>query len=148
MPGDDLDRFVAAQSVNYDDALAELRAGAKRSHWSWYVFPQLQGLGSSPMSQRYAISGLAHARAFLGHPLLGPRLRECVAAMNAHAGRDAAAILGAVDARKFHSCLTLFAQVAPPGSPFHTGLDKYFAGSQDAATLALLARQAPLPRGL
>ncbi len=134
----DLARFVAAQSSNYADALAELRAGCKRTHWSWYVLPQLAGLGASAMSVRYAISGLAEARAYLAHPLLGARLRECVAAMNGHDGLAAAAILGEVDALKFHSCITLFAQVAEPGSPFHEALARYFAGVPDAATLALL----------
>jgi uncharacterized protein (DUF1810 family) len=134
----DLARFVAAQSANYADALAELRAGRKRTHWSWYVLPQLAGLGASPMSVRYAISGLAEARAYLAHPLLGARLRECVVAMNGHEGLTAAAVLGEVDARKFHSCITLFARVAEPGSPFHAALDRYFAGVPDAATLSLL----------
>ena len=134
----DLARFVAAQSSNYADALAELRAGCKRTHWSWYVLPQLAGLGASAMSVRYAISGLAEARAYLAHPLLGARLRECVAAMNGPDGLAAAAILGEVDALKCHSCITLFAQVAEPGSPFHEALARYFAGVPDAATLALL----------
>jgi uncharacterized protein (DUF1810 family) len=134
----DLARFVTAQSANYADALAELRAGRKRTHWSWYVLPQLAGLGASAMSVRYAISGLAEARAYLAHPLLGARLRECVVAMNGHEGLTAAAVLGEVDARKFHSCITLFAQVAEPCSPFHAALDRYFAGVPDAATLSLL----------
>ena len=112
----DLDRFLEAQAANYGQALAELRAGRKRSHWSWYVLPQIRGLGSSPLSVRYAISGLAEAGAYLDHPVLGARLRECVAAMNDNAGSDAAAILGGIDARKFRSCLTLFAQVAEAGS--------------------------------
>lgn len=134
----DLARFVAAQSINYADALAELRAGRKRTHWSWYVLPQLAGLGASAMSVRYALAGLAEARAYLAHPLLGARLRACVAAMNGHEGITAATILGEVDARKFHSCITLFAQVAEPGSPFHEALDRYFAGVSDVATLSLL----------
>ena len=134
----DLDRFVAAQSATYADALAELRAGCKRTHWSWYVLPQLAGLGSSAISVRYAIAGPDEARAYLAHPLLGARLRECVAAMNRHEGTAAAAILGEVDARKFHSCATLFAQVAEPGSCFHEALARYFAGVPDAATLARL----------
>lgn len=135
----DLIRFVAAQSSNYASALAELRAGRKRTHWSWYVLPQFAGLGSSAMSVRYAIAGLAEARAYLAHPLLGARLRECVAALNGHEGIAAAAILGEVDARKFHSCITLFVQVAEPGSPFHEALRRFFAGVPDAATLSLLA---------
>jgi uncharacterized protein (DUF1810 family) len=138
----DLDRFVQAQAAHYADALAELRAGRKRTHWSWYVLPQIAGLGASAMSVRYALSGLAEARAYLAHPLLGTRLRECVAAMTIHAGRSAAAILGDIDALKFHSCVTLFARVAEPDSPFHRALAQYFAGTPDAATLAILARQA------
>ena len=141
-PPDDpfgLHRFVEAQSVNYADALAELRAGHKRTHWSWYVFPQLRGLGSSAMSVRYAIASLAEAGAYLAHPVLGPRLRACVEAMNIHASRDAADMLGEVDARKFHSCITLFSRVAEPGSPFHTALARFFGGAPDAATLGLLA---------
>ena len=136
----DLSRFVQAQAANYGQALAELRAGRKTTHWSWYVLPQIRGLGSSAMSVRYAISGTDEARAYLAHPLLGPRLRECVDAMNAHPGADAAAILGDIDARKFHSCVTLFSQVAEPGSPFHLALAKYFSGEQDRATSGLLAR--------
>ena len=136
----DLSRFVQAQAANYGQALAELRAGRKTTHWSWYVLPQLRGLGSSAMSVRYAISGIDEARAYLAHPLLGPRLRECVEAMNAQPGANAAAVLGAIDARKFHSCVTLFAQVAEAGSPFHVALTKYFSGAQDRATLGLLAR--------
>jgi len=138
----DLVRFVEAQAANYAQALAELRAGRKRSHWSWYVLPQIRGLGSSPMSVRYAISGLDEAKAYLDHPILGARLRECVAAMNAHPGSSAAAILGDIDAKKFHSCVTLFAQVSEQASLFHGALAKYFSGAGDQATLAILARQA------
>ena len=94
------------------------------------------------MSVRYAISCLAEAREYLAHPVLGSRLRECVVAMNTHSGRSAATILGEIDAHKFHSCITLFAQIAEPGSPFHEAVATYFSGSQDSATLAILARQA------
>jgi uncharacterized protein (DUF1810 family) len=135
-----LERFVKAQAQNYEEALAELRAGQKRSHWSWYVFPQIRGLGSSEMSMRYAISGEAEAKAYLGHPVLGPRLRETVAAMNAQKGMSAADILGPVDAQKFHSCLTLFAAVSPDGSLFHDALTKYFSGVPDRNTLDKLTR--------
>ena len=138
----DLGRFVQAQTENYQDALAELHAGRKRTHWSWYVFPQIQGLGSSAISVRYAISSLEEAQAFLAHPVLGSRLRECVAAMNSHTDRSAAAILGEIDARKFHSCITLFVHVSDSGSAFHRALAKYFSGLHDSATLALLAQQA------
>jgi uncharacterized protein (DUF1810 family) len=138
----DLQRFVEAQAANYADAIAELRAGRKRTHWSWYVLPQIHGLGTSPMSVRYAISGQPEAKAYLDHPVLGARLRECVAALNAHDGLTAAAILGDIDARKLHSCLTLFASVGEAGSPFHDALDRYFAGAPDPATVAILAGQA------
>jgi uncharacterized protein (DUF1810 family) len=133
-----LDRFVKAQAAIYQEALAELRAGQKRTHWSWYVLPQIRGLGSSEMSVRYAISGADEARAYLNHPVLGARLRECVAAINAHQGLSAADILGSVDAQKFHSCATLFASVSGDGSPFHTALGKYFSGVRDRNTLARL----------
>jgi uncharacterized protein (DUF1810 family) len=136
-----LRRFVQAQTENYEDALAELRAGKKRTHWSWYVFPQIQGLGASAMSVRYAISNLEEAKAFLAHPVLGSRLRECVATMNSHSDRSAAAILGEIDARKFQSCITLFVHVSEPGSAFHRALAKYFSGLKDPATLVLLAQQ-------
>ena len=137
----DLNRFVEAQAANYGEALAELRAGLKRTHWSWYVLPQIQGLGSSPMSVRYAISGLPEARAYMSHPILGARLRECVTAINAHQGLSAVDILGSVDAKKLHSCLTLFCSVSSEGSPFHQALAKYFAAAPDPNTLAILASQ-------
>jgi uncharacterized protein (DUF1810 family) len=135
----DLDRFVQAQRENYSAALAELRAGRKRTHWSWYIIPQLRGLGSSSMSVRYAISGVLEAKAYLAHPILGVRLVECVAAINQHTGTKPEAILGNIDARKFHSCVTLFAQVSERGSVFHQALTTHFAGKEDQATLALLA---------
>ena len=138
----DLDRFVTAQAENYEEALAELRAGQKHTHWSWYVLPQIRGLGSSEMSVRYAISGAPEAEAYLSHRVLGPRLLECVAAINAHRSLSAADILGPVDAQKFHSCATLFAAVSAEGSPFHAALDKYFSGVRDRNTVAILARQA------
>ena len=137
----DLKRFVQAQDANYQQALSELRAGKKQSHWSWYILPQMQGLGSSPMSIRYAISSLGEAEAYLEHPVLGARLRECVAAMNTHTGVSAIEALGEIDAKKFQSCLTLFAQVAGAESIFGQALAKYFSGKPDAATLAILAGQ-------
>jgi len=137
----DLNRFVEAQAENYGEALAELRAGAKRTHWSWYVLPQIRGLGLSPMSVRYAISGIREAKAYLGHPVLGARLRETVAAINSHQGLSAADILGSVDAQKFHSCVTLFASVSDEGSPFHMALAKYFSGARDRNTLSILEKQ-------
>jgi uncharacterized protein (DUF1810 family) len=137
----DLQRFVDAQEVSYLDALAELRAGKKRSHWSWYVLPQFAGLGSSAMSVRYAIRSLAEARAYLAHPVLGARLRECVAALNAHSGLSASQMLGEVDAQKLHSCLTLFARAGGAEPLFAAALDRFFSGRTDAATLALLSAQ-------
>lgn len=134
----DLERFVDAQSADYAHALAELRAGRKQNHWMWYVLPQMRGLGTSPMSRQYGIASLDEARAYLAHPVLGPRLRECVAVMNALPGNDPRAVLGPTDALKFRSCLTLFATVAPEEHAFETALDKYFAGRPDPRTLELL----------
>ena len=137
----DLNRFVEAQAANYDDALAELRAGRKRTHWSWYVFPQIRGLGSSAMSLRYAIGSLAEAVAYMEHPVLGSRLCESVASLNAHQGLGANDVLRHIDAQKFWSCLTLFAQAAPSEPVFGEALNKYFGGNLDAATLTILAKQ-------
>jgi uncharacterized protein (DUF1810 family) len=135
----DLTRFVDAQARNYDDALAELRAGRKTSHWMWYVFPQVAGLGFSPMAQTYAIGSLAEARAYLAHPVLGPRLRDCVAALLAVQGRTAHEILGSPDDLKLRSSLTLFAEAAPDEPLFEAALGRYFAGERDERTLQLLA---------
>ena len=135
----DLERFVEAQANDYPRALAELRAGRKLTHWMWYVLPQLRGLGASAMSTFYGIGSLAEARAYLAHPVLGARLRECVAAMNALDGSDAVQVLGAVDAAKFRSCLTLFNRADPTDAAFVTALDKFFAGVPDERSLALLA---------
>ena len=137
-----LQRFLDAQAPAYADALAELRAGRKRTHWCWFVLPQIQGLGRSEMAARYAITSLDEARAYLAHPVLGPRLRETIEAMNAHAGTPADRILGHIDAMKFHSCVTLFAQAAERESPFHRALDVFFHGEADRLTLDELARQA------
>src|SRR5688572_30698624 len=109
----DLDRFVAAQEGVYRSALDELRAGRKTGHWMWFVFPQVAGLGSSDMSRRYAIGSLAEARAYLAHPILGARLRECARALLAVRGRGAEAILGDIDARKLRSSMTLFHRADP-----------------------------------
>jgi uncharacterized protein (DUF1810 family) len=139
----DLQRFVDTQAGDYAQALAELRAGHKRSHWVWYVLPQIAGLGMSAMSQRYAIGSLAEARAYLAHPLLGARLRECVAALNAHRGqRSAAQILGGIDGTRCRSCLTLFDAAAAGAEPLFTdALDAFFGGERDPATLARLAEE-------
>jgi len=134
----DLDRFVAAQAGVYAQALAELEAGAKRSHWMWFVFPQLAGLGRSPTAIFYAIDSADEARAYLAHPLLGARLRDCVAAILRHKDRSAEAIFGAVDAMKLKSSMTLFEAVAGDPTPFAAVLDAFFAGARDAATLDLL----------
>jgi uncharacterized protein (DUF1810 family) len=136
--GFDLDRFVAAQAAAYATALGELRAGRKRSHWIWFVFPQLRGLGMSEAAQTYGVSGLAEARAYLAHPVLGPRLREAVGVMLSHRGVSANAILGDLDAMKFRSCLTLFARAAPGEAVFASALAAFFGGAPDARTVALL----------
>ena len=137
----DLNRYIEAQAANYSEALAELKAGRKRTHWSWYVFPQIQGLGSSAMSVRYAIGSLGEARAYLAHETLGPRLCECVQSMNVQKGASAGVVLGDIDAQKFHSCVTLFAEAAPSEVVFSNALSKYFGGQRDAKTLAILAKQ-------
>ena len=141
----DLDRFVDAQAGSYDRALAEIRDGRKRTHWMWYVFPQLAGLGMSEMSRRYAISGIDEARAYLAHPVLGPRLRACAEAAVAVEGRSAREVFGTPDDRKLRSCATLFAAALPPGSVFDRVLTKYWDGERDAATLRLLAEGPRLP---
>jgi len=129
---------VRAQERTYQTALAEVRSGRKRSHWMWYVFPQIAGLGFSEMSRRYGIRNAAEARAYLAHPLLGPRLIECFEAALSVDGRTAHAIFGSPDDLKFRSCATLFACVAPPGSVFQRVLDKYFDGEGDPRTLELV----------
>jgi len=134
----DLTRFVDAQRDTYDQALAELRGGRKRTHWMWWVFPQLDGLGVSVTSQRYAIKSEAEARDYLEHPVLGPRLIESVESVLAIEGRSAHDIFGSPDDMKLRSCVTLFAQVAGPGSVFHRLLDDYFDGKPDDRTLRLL----------
>jgi len=135
-----LERFVTAQDSGgtYQRALAELRAGRKTSHWMWFIFPQVAGLGLSVMAQRYAISGLDEARAYLGHPVLGPRLRECAGAIAAVDDSTADRILGPVDAMKLRSCMTLFAAAAPEEAVFGDILTRYFDGRPDEATLARL----------
>ena len=130
----DLQRFLDAQARTYDQALQELRAGHKRTHWMWFVFPQVAGLGRSGMAQRFAISGLEEARAYLSHPLLGPRLVACARALTALDTADADAVLGPVDAQKLHSSMTLFARAAPDEPVFREVLDHYFDGAEDEAT--------------
>lgn len=133
-----LSRFLDAQAADYSVALAELRAGRKRTHWVWYVFPQLCGLGLSGASSFYGIAGMDEARAYLAHPVLGERLRECVCAMLANDGKDGREILGEVDAMKFRSCLTLFSAAAPDEPLFREALKRFFAGEPDPRTMALL----------
>lgn len=135
----DLSRFVEAQATTYQTALAELRRGRKASHWMWFVFPQIQGLGSSPTARFYAIADLAEARAYLDHLVLGPRLREVVAVINALPGDDAHAVFGSPDDLKLRSCLTLFQAVAPDEPAFGQALAKYFGGAPDLRTLERLA---------
>jgi len=135
----DLQRFVDAQRDVYSTALAELRAGHKRSHWMWFIFPQVAGLGSSEMARRYAIGSTDEAAAYLAHPLLGARLRECASAVAAHDDRGIDEIFGHPDDLKFHSCMTLFADVAPDEAIFQTCLDQFFDGVADPATIERLA---------
>ena len=141
MPADDpyrLERFVAAQDGGaYERALAELRRGRKISHWMWFIFPQLAGLGSSPTAQTYAIHSLEEARAYLAHPVLGPRLRACAQALKESAGRSAEEILGGVDALKLRSSMTLFAYADADEPLFRHVLNAYY-GSADATTERLL----------
>jgi uncharacterized protein (DUF1810 family) len=139
----ELRRFVEAQRGIYETALAEVRRGRKESHWMWFVFPQLAGLGTSPISRRYGIRSAAEAAAYLEHPILGRRLRECAAAMNALPTGSAADVLGGVDAMKLRSSLTLFAHVAETPSMFTEGLDKFFGGAPDPRTLTLLTSSPP-----
>lgn len=136
-----LDRFVRAQARDYETASSELRAGKKRSHWIWYVLPQLRSLGSSGKSEFYGIASLAEARAYLAHPLLGARLRQCVEILNQHVGTSASQILGDVDGMKLRSCLTLFQAADDPNSVFAEALDNFFHGEPDGQTLDLLERQ-------
>ena len=131
----DLERFVRAQETNYLQALSEITSGRKRTHWMWYIFPQLEGLGSSQNAIRYSISGLGEAEAYLAHPVLGPRLVKCAKAALHHAGQTATAIFGYPDDLKFRSSATLFASVSPAGSVFHQIIDTFFQGRRDETTL-------------
>jgi uncharacterized protein (DUF1810 family) len=133
-----LQRFVAAQANVIDDVRAELAAGRKRSHWMWFVFPQLAGLGHSAMAQHYAIASLDEARAYLAHPILGERLVELTGTLNALPTHDPHAVFGTPDDMKFHSSMTLFAQAARDPAVFEEALRHYFGGRSDDATLARL----------
>ena len=136
----DLARFLREQLGRHDAAVRELRSGRKTGHWIWYEFPQLAGLGRSAMSIRYAISGLDEARAYLSHPVLGPRLVECSEALLVHRGRDAVDILGAIDAVKVRSSMTLFHRADPEAPAFSRVLDVFYGGVPDPRTDELLAR--------
>lgn len=134
----DLARFVQAQDGVYEQALRELRDGAKRGHWMWFVFPQVAGLGSSPTAQRYAVSGLDEAHAYLAHPVLGPRLVECAQALLELGERDPVRVLGSVDALKLRSSMTLFEAAAPDERVFGEVLERFYDGERDAATTSQL----------
>ena len=136
----DLGRFLNAQEGVYPQALRELRNGSKESHWMWYIFPQLRGLGTSGKAVRFGIASLDEARAYLGHPVLGPRLLECCAALLEVDGLSALEILGPPDDMKLRSSATLFSLVSPAGSRFHALLDKFFGGCPDPATLELVGQ--------
>ena len=134
----DLSRFVSAQESLFDTAVRELRRGEKRSHWMWFIFPQLDGLGSSAMAKKYALSGLDEARAYLNHPVLGPRLVECCRAVLSVEGKSASEIMGYPDDLKLRSSMTLFSLVEDPPSEFREVLTKFFEGKQDQRTRELL----------
>lgn len=134
----DLERFVEAQEAVFADVLAELRRGRKESHWMWFVFPQIDGLGASPTARRFALRSLDEARAYLDHPLLGPRLRQCCEILLALEGRSAEQIFGYPDVMKLKSSLTLFSRAAEDAGPFVALLEKYYGGEEDPRTLALL----------
>jgi len=137
-----LQRFIEAQTGVYESVLSELRAGQKRGHWMWYIFPQLEGLGSSAMSLEYAIKSRGEARAYLEHPLLGERLRECTHLVLSLDGRTAQQIFAYPDTLKFHSCITLFDQAASDSTIFCEVLAKYFGGEPDRLTLDILRKKA------
>ena len=135
-----LGRFLEAQEFCYPEVLAELRRARKTTHWMWFIFPQVAGLGSSAMSQRFAIGSLEEARAYLDHPVLGARLRECSDLLLGTSERSAEEIFGSIDAMKLRSCMTLFARAAPDERLFRDVLARYFDGVEDAATATLLDR--------
>lgn len=139
----DLKRFTEAQAPVINKVREELRNGHKQTHWMWYVFPQLRGLGDSPTAQKYGIASLDEARAYLAHPVLGKRLRECAQLMADVNGRTAPRILGSVDAMKFHSSMTLFALASADNQVFLNCLQKYFSGEYDQATFAMLQSADP-----
>ena len=141
MTRDDLSRFVDAQADTYDTALAEIRSGQKRSHWMWFIFPQLRGLGHSAMAQHYGIASLDEGRAYLAHPVLGPRYRICVEAVDALGTNDPVTVFGTTDAMKLRSSLTLF-EAAEPSPLIDKVLQRFFNGERDAATQQILSASA------
>ena len=136
-----LQRFLSAQAPTYDTVLTELRSGTKASHWIWFIFPQIAGLGRSATAQQFAITSLDEAKAYLQHPVLGPRLRECTQLVLDVNGRSAEEIFGYPDYLKFRSCMTLFMSASPDNMMFKDALDTYFDGQPDTLTLNLLAQQ-------
>ena len=134
-----LGRFLEAQETSYASALEEIKSGKKRTHWIWYVFPQLEGLGTSSMSRKFGISGLAEARRYLAHPVLGRRLRESIEALLSHREQDAEAVFGELDAAKVRSCLTLFSRADPSEQSFKTAIDRFYSGQLDRRTLELMS---------
>ncbi len=136
----DLNRFLSAQKDLYERALAELKGGQKRTHWMWFIFPQIDGLGYSPTAKRYSIKSIEEARQYLDHPLLGKRLLECTEAVVALRGGSVSEIFGYPDDLKFKSSMTLFEKIAGQGSVFSIALDRYCHGERDAATLRLLEK--------
>lgn len=144
----ELERFVTAQASVYDDVVAELRAGRKESHWMWFVFPQMRGLGMSPLAHRYGITSLGEAQAYLRHPVLGPRLLECVSLLLRHRGRSAREILGSPDDLKLRSSMTLFATAAPQEPSFADVLAHFYDRRADERTLALLRVAVPGSRNV
>lgn len=137
----DLERFVTAQDPVYSTVVSELKAGRKQSHWMWFVFPQVAGLGHSVMAQRYAIRSGDEAAAYLAHPVLGKRLRQCAGLVVAQHDRDIHEIFASPDDRKFHSSMTLFSEVAPDEAIFQTCLDQFFDGRADPATVDFLSKE-------
>jgi uncharacterized protein (DUF1810 family) len=142
-----LDRFLQAQESDYAIALSEIKAGRKRSHWMWYIFPQIDGLAFSSTSRHYSIKSLEEARAYLAHPVLGPRLQECAAAVVALENRSMQEVFGYPDVLKLRSCATLFAAASPPGSIFDRLLWMHYQGQSDEKTRLLLERLKPDPSG-
>ena len=136
-----LDRFLEAQERSYEKALQEIKNGKKRSHWIWYIFPQLRGLGRSQKAYAYGINGLEEAKAYLGHPILAARLKEITEALLTHKGKDIYDIMGDIDDMKLHSSMTLFALISEEGSVFHQVIEHFYAGETDAVTRDLINRE-------